>query len=100
MPKRDEVAQMMVDLNCTGKRVTKELIDSRIESVQYQTIELCGQKMMLCGIKMKGGFVAVGKPAVCMDASNWRDEIGQHISYNNSHDSLWAMEAYRLMASE
>lgn len=93
----DKVVEMMKDLGCTGKRVTKELIESRIEDVDYQVVAIAGQKMMFCGIKMLGGFVAVGKPAVCIDPANWRDEIGQKISYDNSFGELWKLEAYHMM---
>lgn len=93
----DVVAEMMEEQGCTGKRVTKELIESRIQEVDYQTVVIAGQKMMFCGIKMLGGFVAVGKPAVCIDPSNWRDEIGQKISYDNSFEELWKLEAYHMM---
>lgn len=92
----DKVAEMMDKLGCTGKRVTKELIESRIQEVDYQTVVIAGQKMMFCGIKMLGGFVAVGKPAVCIDPANWRDEIGQKISYDNSFEELWKLEAYHM----
>lgn len=94
----ETVEKMMKDLECTGKRVTKELIDSRIEDVDYQTVIIAGQKMMYCGIKMVNGFVAVGKPATCIDPANWRDEIGCKISYDNSYEELWKLEAYRLMS--
>lgn len=92
----DKIETMMKDLECTGKRVTKELIESRIESVDYQTVIIAGQKMMFCGIRMLGGFVAVGKPAVCIDPSNWRDEIGREISYDNAFAELWRLEAYHM----
>ena len=93
----EEVAQMMKDLKCTAKAVTKELIDSRIEQVDYQTINIAGQKMMFCGIRLKGGFVVVGKPAVCISPENWRDEIGKKVSFDNSFSEIWKLEAYRLM---
>lgn len=93
----DKIAKMMDDLDCTGDRVTKESIEARIEDVDYQTVIIAGQKMMYCGIRMKGGFVAVGKPAVCIDPSNWRDEIGRTISYDNSFAELWRLEAYHKM---
>lgn len=96
----DKVEQLMKDLGCTGKRVTKELIESRIDCVDYQTVVLAGQKMMFCGIKMLGGFVAVGKPAVCIDPANWRDEIGKQISYDNSFSELWKLEAYHMTYEE
>jgi hypothetical protein len=94
----DEVAKMMDELKCTGRRITKELIESRIKEVDYQTVTLAGQKLMFCGIKMDNGFVAVGKPATCIDPINWRDEIGQKISYDNSFELLWAYEAYRKLS--
>lgn len=94
----DKISEMMKEHGCTGKRVTKELIESRIQEVDYQTITIAGQKMMYCGIRMDNGFVAVGKPATCIDPANWRDEIGQTISYDNSFEELWKLEAYRLMS--
>lgn len=94
----EKVERMMKESGCTGKRVTKELIESHIKSVDYQTIEIAGHKFMYCGIKMDNGFVAVGKPATCIDPANWREEIGQKISYDNSFDELWKLEAYRLMS--
>lgn len=96
----DEIEKMIKDLNCTGDRVTKESIESRIVEVDYQIVVLAGQKMMYCGIRMDNGFVSVGKPATCLDPSNWRDEIGKKISYDNSFDELWKLEAYRKLSGK
>ncbi|GAA4652075.1 hypothetical protein GCM10023116_43590 [Kistimonas scapharcae] len=95
-----KVEEMMREKGCTGKRVTKELIESRIVEVDYQTVVIAGQKMMYCGIRMDNGFVAVGKPATCIDPANWRDEIGQKVSYDNSFEELWKLEAYRMMSGQ
>lgn len=92
----EEVTKMMKDLGCKAKAVSKELIDSRIELVDYQVVEIAGQQMMFCGIRLKGGFVVVGKPAVCISPENWRDEIGRKISFDNSFSEIWKLEAYRL----
>jgi len=94
---RDKVETMMEELKCVAPKVTKELIQTRIKEVDYQTITIAGKKMMFCGIQMKGGFVVVGKPAVCISPKNWRDEIGKEISYSNSFDELWQLEAYHMM---
>lgn len=96
----DEVAKMMEEQECTGERITKELIESKMQRVQYQTVELAGQKMMFCGIRMDNGFVVVGKPATCIDPANWRDEIGQKISYDNAFEEIWKLEAYRKLSAE
>lgn len=100
MQEPKEVEQMMLDLKCTGDRVTKELIDSRIVEVDYQTVTIAGQKLMFCGIRMDNGFVVIGKPATCIDPENWRDEIGQKISYDNSYSEIWRLEAYRKMSAK
>ena len=93
-----EAEKMCDELKCDAPRVTKALIWSRIAEVDYQTVVIAGQKMMYCGIKMDNGFVAVGKPATCINPENWRDDIGQKISYDNTFDELWKLEAYRLMS--
>lgn len=96
----DEVAKMMDGLKCTGDRITKDGIESRIVEIDYQTVTLAGQKLMFCGIKMDNGFVAVGKPATCMSPENWRDEIGRKVSYDNTFLELWRLEAYRKMSGK
>ena len=100
MSKRDEIEQLIKEHGCTGRRVSKELIDARILSVDYQTVIIAGQQMMFCGIEMTNGFVVVGKPATCIDPNNWRDEIGKKISYDNSYDEIWKLEAYRMMSED
>lgn len=90
---------MMDELECRAPRITEASITERIEGVDYATIRLAGQKMMFCGIKMRGGFVAVGKPATCISEENWRDEIGQKIAFDNTFDELWKLEAYRAKCS-
>lgn len=96
----DEVAKMMEKLGCTGEHITKSGIQERIEEIDYQTIELAGSKFMYCGIRMKGGFVVTGQPAACIDPANWRDEIGQKISFDNTFSEIWRLEAYRKMSGE
>jgi hypothetical protein len=98
--RRTEIEQMMVDLNCKGAYVSSAFIHERIEEVDFKTIELAGAKLMFCGIRMKGGFVVVGEPSACIDPSNWREEIGKKVSFENSFDKIYALEAYRKMGVE
>jgi len=94
----DKIETMIQEHKLTGRRVTKELIESRVIEVEYQIVLLCGQKLMYCGIKMDNGFTVVGRPATCVDPENWRDEIGREISYDNSFSELWRLEAYRMVS--
>ena len=95
----EEIAEMMEKLGCTGEHISASGIQERIEEVSFKTIELAGNKFMYCGIRLQGGFVVVGKPAACIDPANWRDEIGQKISFDNSFDEIWRLEAYRKMSN-
>jgi hypothetical protein len=96
----EKVAEMMDEQGCAGDRVTADSIEARIVNVSYETVVLCGQKFMYCGICMDNGFVVVGKPAACIDPSNWRDEIGKKISHDNSFSEIWRLEAYRKLSEE
>lgn len=89
-----QIEAMMEELKCDGDYISCTHIIKRIDSVDFQTINLAGQKLMYCGIRMKGGFVVVGKPATCIDPSNWRDEIGKKISFENSFEEIFKLEAY------
>lgn len=93
-----KLEEMATELKCDAPRVTKELIESRIKEVAYETVTIAGQKVMYCGIKMDNGFVVIGKPATCISPENWRDEIGQKVSYDNSFDEIWRLEAYRMLS--
>lgn len=96
----DQVEEIMKKAGCTGDRVTQDLIESRVKQIDYQTVEIAGQKFMYCGIRMDNDFVVVGKPAACIDPSNWRDEIGRKISFDNSLSEIWRLEAYRKMSEK
>lgn len=94
-----DIQKMMVSLGCTGDSVKPKDIVERIECIDFQTVTIAGNKFMYCGIRMQGGFVVVGKPATCIDPSNWRDEIGQKVSFDNSFDEIYKLEAYRKMST-
>ena len=96
---KTEIQEMMESLGCTGDRVKPQDIVDRIEDIDFQTVNIAGNKFMYCGIRMIGGFVVVGKPATCIDPSNWRDEIGQQVSFNNTFEEIYKLEAYRKMST-
>lgn len=81
--------------------LSEEYLKSRIEQVDYQVMTLCGKAMMYCGIKLYGSeFVAVGKPATLMNSDDWDDETGKQVSYENTFEKLWELEAYRIMSEK
>jgi hypothetical protein len=96
----ETVEKMMVDLKCTGEYIASSGIKDKIEEIDFQTITLAGNKFMYCGIRMKGGFVVTGKPSACMDPANWREEIGQKVSFDNAFSEIWKLEAYAKMGEK
>ena len=94
----DKLEKMIEEEECTAPRITKELIESRIDKVEYITTRIAGRKCMFCGIKMDNGFVVIGKPATCIDEENWRDNIAKEISYDKALSELWQLEAYRFIS--
>lgn len=95
----DEIEIMIKEMKCTGVRVTKEILEARIKDVKYVTTEVAGSKFMHCYLVLDTGFIAVGEASVCMDPSNYRENIGQTNSYNNSFSTLWSLEAYHMMSA-
>lgn len=77
--------------------VSMDLIKSKISEVVYSTETVFGKRFMRCYIKLNCGYIHFGEPSVCMDDSNFNEEDGKLISYNNSVDGLWSLVAYELM---
>lgn len=104
MRDREQLEKMMEELGCTGERITNSGILDRIVGVEYQTVTLCGVSMMFCGIALKTEnpdrpFVITGNPSVCIDPANWREQIGQKVSFENTFDKIWQLEAYRFVTA-
>jgi len=97
---RCDIEKMMKELKCEGEFISASFITDKIDSVDFKTVNLAGQKMMFCGIRMKGGFVVVGDPSVCIDPKNWRDEIGKKVSFENTFNQIFKLEAYHSVESK
>lgn len=82
-----------------GKKnaVSIDLIKSKIKDVVYSTEVVFGKRFMRCYIMLECGFIHIGEPSVCMDDSNFNEEDGKLISYENTFNGLWKLVAYELM---
>ncbi len=99
---QSRISHLMEELGCTGKRIKPKAIVDRIVEVEFKKVTICGTLFMFCGIAMKGNdqdkpFVVVGAPSVCIDPDNFRDEIGREVSFNNSFQDIYKLEAYRVV---
>ncbi len=76
-------------------KVTKDLIDSKIKSVEYvKHITASGKIFRWCIITLENGFSVSGKPSACVVIANDNQDIGEQIAYKNAYDNLWELEGY------
>lgn len=79
-------------------KVTKELIESKIVSVEYSRPFSLAPQMTICGIKMKNGFLVTGESAP-VSGGNFDQEIGEELAYKAAFQKLWALEGYLLAST-
>ena len=91
---------MIIEKGLTAPRVTKELIASKIKSVDHVAhITNSGSILRWCCIEMENGFTVTGKPSASVSPENDNQEIGEKIAYENAYSEIWALEGY-LLATE
>lgn len=79
-------------------KVTKELIESHIHSIEYIDGEAQpGKTLTTCKIRMINDFVVVGTSA-CIDHNSFNAQLGRQYAYERAFDQLWALEGYHMAA--
>lgn len=77
----------------TATRFTKEDLESRIKSVQYQT--LIDTTTTICQITMVNGYQRIGY-SHCSVLNNFDEESSKKSAYEHAFEKLWELEAYLL----
>lgn len=67
-------------------RVTPAMIDSLIEGVEYHNLS---DTHIVCKITMLGGRFHVTGESSTVSKENFRQEVGEEISYRNARDKIW-----------
>lgn len=73
-------------------KLTLEYLEQLIRSTEYLKL---GAKTMVCFLKLHNGFEVVGSSA-CVSSTNFDQETGKKIAYENAIDKLWIVEGYKL----
>lgn len=73
-------------------RITPDYIKSRIADVNYHRRN---ETTTLCTITIDNGFSVHGYSA-CVDAANFRQDLGEKISYDNAFAQLWPLFGFLL----
>lgn len=79
-------------------RVTKEQIDSRIDTVTTSKLPW-SETVTVCEIKLDNGFSVRGESA-CVNPENYDEEIGNKIAYDNAYRQLWAFFGFLLAETQ
>ena len=82
--------------NTTAPRVTKEYMESRIKDKTFLKI---GETVTLCNITLDNGYSVRGESA-CVNAANYRQEIGEKIAYDNAFNKLWPLFGFDLAETQ
>ncbi len=75
-----------------GEKVTAEYLKSRIAEVKFHRL---GPTLTHCVIHLDNGFTASGESA-CVDPANYRQEIGEKLSYDQAFNKLWPLFGFLL----
>lgn len=74
-------------------RLCPDDIDNVIDTATY-TILPSG-KCMICELTLKNGFSVRGESS-CVSKSNFNEEVGRKISYEDARNKVWLLEGYLL----
>lgn len=66
-------------------KITVEFLNSEIANVEY--LRPVGT-LTICVITTKDGFTFTGESA-CVDPTNFNQEIGEQIAYDNAFGKMW-----------
>lgn len=75
-------------MGLTAPRVTTEWLDSLIEDITYFKVS---PSHVICKITILGGRFHVTGESSTVSAENFRDDVGEQISYRNARDKLWPL---------
>mgnify|MGYP000486459716 CR=1 FL=1 len=81
------------DKDLNAPRLTPDLIDSKISSVDYHVFD--GSCLTVCCMTLENGFTVTGESA-CASPENFDKEIGEKIAFENARNKIWQLEGYLL----
>lgn len=76
-----------------GEKVTKAGIEARIAKTDF--LVLPDTTVTICSITMVNGFSFRGESA-CVDAGNFKEDIGRELAQRDAFGKIWAFEGYLL----
>lgn len=78
----------------TPNRVSLELLESAIETVEYINPDIAPQ-FTLAIVKMKNGYVVTGESAPA-DPANFNADLGKQFAFENAKRKIWPLMGFAL----
>lgn len=75
-------------MKVTPEQHAAEIVDVRFYQLPETTVTLCQ-------MKLRNGFVIIGKSA-CVDPAEFNKEMGEQIARRKADDKLWELLGFRL----
>lgn len=92
MTNETKIEKEIQDKGLNAPRLTPDLIDSVIQSVEYHVFN---NVLTVCCLTLKNGFTVTGESA-CASPENFNKELGEKIAFTNARDRIWQLEGYLL----
>ena len=93
MSNESEIESEIQDKGLNAPRLTPEHIDYCISRDQYYVFP--GTCLTVCCLELMNGYTVTGESA-CASPSNFNEEIGRKIAYQNAREKIWGLEGYLL----
>lgn len=81
------------ELGAPAPRLQPTDIDAVIVGKTFTTLP--SGKVMVCELTLRNGFTVRGESAV-VSVANFRQDVGERISYENARNKVWELEGYLL----
>lgn len=76
----------------SARRLTPDLLKSKVHKSEFHKLT---DTLTVAVLTTVNGFTVVGKSA-CADPTNYNQEIGEKVAYDDAFKQLWALEGYLL----
>ncbi|MCU7371560.1 Gp49 family protein [Paucibacter sp. O1-1] len=87
------IESQLQQLGANAPRLQPADIDAVIVGKTFTTLP--SGKVMVCELTLRNGFTVRGESAV-VSVANFRQDVGERISYENARDKVWELEGYLL----
>lgn len=91
--KPNPVTEAELQERSTAPRVTEAEVLGSIASKEFVVIQ--GGTLTICVLTLKNGWQVTGESA-CADVRNYKQDVGERISYDNAVKKIWAYLGFLL----